>query len=104
MTRLLPRSAGYLLSWLLLAVPVVAADAPAVGKLPPPVGRKVDFIRDVQPILTRNCTTCHGPDKQRGGLRLDRKTDDHRKLTYRFQGRDFRRTDVGGKIIERLLA
>jgi Protein of unknown function (DUF1501) len=28
----------------------------------------------------------------------------HLKLTYRFQGRDFRLTDVGGKVVERLLA
>ncbi len=29
---------------------------------------------------------------------------DHEKLTYRFQGRDFRLTDVGGKLIQKLLA
>ncbi len=29
---------------------------------------------------------------------------DHLKLTYRFQGRDFRLTDVGGKIVKQLLA
>jgi hypothetical protein len=29
---------------------------------------------------------------------------DHTKLTYRFQGRDFRLTDVGGKIVGKLLA
>ena len=28
---------------------------------------------------------------------------DHTKLTYRFQGRDFRLTDVAGKVIERLV-
>lgn len=28
---------------------------------------------------------------------------DHMKLTYRFQGRDFRLTDVGGKIVKRLV-
>ncbi|MCY2965602.1 MAG: DUF1501 domain-containing protein, partial [Planctomycetota bacterium] len=28
---------------------------------------------------------------------------DHLKLTYRFQGRDFRLTDVGGKVVEKLL-
>jgi mono/diheme cytochrome c family protein len=33
--------------------------------------RAVDFRRDVQPILARNCVVCHGPGKQRGGLRLD---------------------------------
>jgi hypothetical protein len=29
---------------------------------------------------------------------------DHAKLTYRFQGRDFRLTDVHGKVVKRLLA
>ncbi len=29
---------------------------------------------------------------------------DHLKLTYRFQGRDFRLTDVGGKVVRKLLA
>ena len=29
---------------------------------------------------------------------------DHEQLTYRFNGRDFRLTDVGGKVIDKLLA
>jgi hypothetical protein len=29
---------------------------------------------------------------------------DHEKLTFRFQGRDFRLTDVAGKVIQPLLA
>ena len=29
---------------------------------------------------------------------------EHTQLTYRFQGRDFRLTDVGGKVVEQLLA
>lgn len=29
---------------------------------------------------------------------------DHLRLTYRFQGRDFRLTDVGGKVVNKLLA
>ncbi|MBX7167894.1 MAG: DUF1501 domain-containing protein [Pirellulales bacterium] len=29
---------------------------------------------------------------------------DHLRLTYRFQGRDFRLTDVGGQVIEKLIA
>ena len=29
---------------------------------------------------------------------------DHEKLTFRFQGRDYRLTDVGGKVVHRLLA
>src|SRR5262249_8221317 len=34
---------------------------------------KVDFARDVQPVL-RNCIGCHGPSKQNNGLRVDRKS------------------------------
>ena len=29
---------------------------------------------------------------------------DHKRLTYRFQGRDFRLTDVAGEVVEPLLA
>jgi hypothetical protein len=29
---------------------------------------------------------------------------DHEKLTYRFQGRDFRLTDVSGEIVKAVLA
>ena len=29
---------------------------------------------------------------------------DHTKLTYRFQGRDFRLTDVSGNVVRKLLA
>jgi hypothetical protein len=36
---------------------------------------KVDFNRDVRPILSDNCFACHGPDdaKRKSGLRLDLK-------------------------------
>jgi hypothetical protein len=33
----------------------------------------VDFARDIKPILADHCYSCHGPDKQKSGLRLDRK-------------------------------
>jgi len=29
---------------------------------------------------------------------------DHKKLTYRFQGRDFRLTDVHGELVNKMLA
>jgi hypothetical protein len=32
---------------------------------------KVDFASDIYPILRRACFDCHGPLKQKGGLRLD---------------------------------
>ena len=31
----------------------------------------VDFQRDIAPLLKARCLECHGPDKQRGGYRLD---------------------------------
>jgi hypothetical protein len=31
----------------------------------------VDYVRDVKPILAARCYSCHGPEKQRSGLRLD---------------------------------
>jgi hypothetical protein len=61
----MPRS---LLFLLLYATPALAADA---VKLPPPAKRPVSFEKDVQPLLARACLSCHGAEKQRGGLRLD---------------------------------
>ena len=31
----------------------------------------VDFTRDVRPIFEKHCYSCHGAEKQKGGLRLD---------------------------------
>jgi mono/diheme cytochrome c family protein len=36
---------------------------------------KLDFGRDIQPIFLERCHSCHGPEKHKGGLRLDRKSD-----------------------------
>ncbi len=30
-----------------------------------------DFARDIQPILEKSCLSCHGPEKQKSGYRLD---------------------------------
>src|SRR5262249_17345495 len=58
----------------LLAVGALRAEEkarPDLSKLPPAAARTIDFPRDIQPILARSCLTCHGPEKQKGGLRLD---------------------------------
>lgn len=49
--------------------------AAAESVLPPPASRAVDFKREVQPLFAERCYSCHGVDKQKGGLRLDRKMD-----------------------------
>jgi mono/diheme cytochrome c family protein len=53
--------------WASIAAPALAADQPASS----PSTAAVDFSRDIQPLFQAHCTTCHGPDKQKSGLRLD---------------------------------
>jgi len=40
-----------------------------------PVPAKVDFARDILPVLKSRCIECHGPSQQMRGLRLDRRRD-----------------------------
>jgi hypothetical protein len=59
-----------------LALPVLlllcaSVSADEQQKLPPAANRKVDFVKDVEPILNRSCVGCHGAEKARGSLRLD---------------------------------
>src|SRR5204863_6781351 len=44
-----------------------------ISKLPPPAARTVDFVKDIQPMLTERCYSCHGPKKQKSDLRWDTK-------------------------------
>jgi mono/diheme cytochrome c family protein len=55
----------------LLTATALAAASVLLASRAAPSDPPVDFARDVQPLLTRSCAGCHGPDKQRGGLRLD---------------------------------
>ena len=50
-----------------LAIPFAAAQI----KLPPAASKKVDYQRDIQPLLAQKCYSCHGPEVQQAGLRLD---------------------------------
>src|SRR3712207_5198611 len=31
----------------------------------------IDFVKEVEPLFERHCYSCHGPDAQESGLRLD---------------------------------
>ncbi len=42
-----------------------------MSALPEPIQRPVKYFGDVHPILAQHCVSCHGPEKQKGGLRLD---------------------------------
>ncbi|MDX2037183.1 MAG: PSD1 and planctomycete cytochrome C domain-containing protein [Isosphaeraceae bacterium] len=52
-------------SW---STPGIAADDPAADSAREHVER---FEKEVRPILVARCLGCHGPEKQKGGLRLD---------------------------------
>jgi hypothetical protein len=44
---------------------------------------KLDFEKDVQPLLRQNCVSCHGPKKQKAGMRLDRRSSALKKFSRR---------------------
>jgi hypothetical protein len=55
--------------------PGTTTEKPVVAKKPkeaPSVAvEKVDFARQIKPLLERSCIACHGPDKQRSNFRVD---------------------------------
>lgn len=40
-------------------------------KLPPPVPRQVDFIRDIKPLFEAACVKCHAKGRDKGGLSIE---------------------------------
>lgn len=57
---------------------------------------RLDFHQHIKPILAENCFSCHGPEKQRGNLRLDLKAE-------AFKGGDSGGVMVAGNSAESLL-
>jgi YHS domain-containing protein len=55
------------------ALVLVAAAAPLPAQEPPPPApaARVDFVREIAPILVARCIDCHGAKEQKGDLRLD---------------------------------
>src|SRR5260370_20997105 len=54
---------------LLVTLSLAFADT----NLPPSANRKIDYEKDIQPILSQKCHSCHGEDVQQSGLRLDKR-------------------------------
>jgi len=54
----------------LACVPIHAADV----VLPPASKTKIEFARDIEPLLAKRCLACHGAQQQMSGLRLDQKS------------------------------
>jgi len=51
----------------LQALPFILAVVPQAA----PAGERVDYQRDIRPILSGNCFRCHGAGTHEGGFRLD---------------------------------
>jgi ankyrin repeat protein len=52
---------------------VTTCVAFSATNFPPAADRKIDFEKDVQPILSQKCYSCHGDVVQQSGLRLDKR-------------------------------
>jgi mono/diheme cytochrome c family protein len=52
-----------------LAALSLVAFTPVAGAAPPDAA--AHFEKKVRPVLVEKCVSCHGPDKQKGGLRVD---------------------------------
>ena len=56
---------------LVLVLACVPYPLAAQNELPPAASAKVDYDQQVRPLLSQNCYSCHGPEVQQSGLRLD---------------------------------
>src|SRR5258708_32136447 len=63
--------AAALQSVLLLPMCFEPAAGPAVSD---PGQERIEFARDIQPILSERCYACHGPEKQENDLRWDNRS------------------------------
>jgi hypothetical protein len=52
-----------------------AVVAVALFTLSASAADKIDFAKDIQPIIKSTCVECHNPKKVKGKLRLDNKAD-----------------------------
>jgi hypothetical protein len=69
-------------SYLSLSAVLLFAPITTFGAKSPDATPKIDFNRDIRPIFSEHCYTCHGPDdqKRKAGLRLDVQDDAFKEL------------------------
>src|SRR5215831_10057829 len=84
-----------LVSSMLLAGLAVAQELPPAAKI------KVDFARDIEPLLSKRCLVCHGPSQQMSGLRLDQRES---ALKGGASGPDIRPGDSANSRLIRLVS
>lgn len=48
-----------------------SADLGDARKLPAPAKQKIEFVKDIQPLLEKSCTQCHSGEKPKGKFRTD---------------------------------
>ena len=70
----------YLRGFLRAACTHVVVPACVASSAAAPGAERVDFSRDIQPLLAKRCVACHGPDTQEAGLRLDEQAGATREL------------------------
>ena len=54
-----------------LLVSPAQADLGDAKKLPAPARQKVEFVKDIKPLLEKSCTQCHSGEKPKGKFRTD---------------------------------
>src|SRR3954469_9232184 len=71
MNRVLPLIALLLACRLSARVMAVDAGPAPASSLPAPVGRHVDFAKEIKPLFEASCNQCHGKGKDKGGFSLE---------------------------------
>ena len=66
-------AAAWSVALLCAGLPLAKADLTAVQAtmLPPPANRRIEFSRDIKPILETSCIKCHGRGRQSGGFSIE---------------------------------
>src|SRR6266576_2662230 len=73
MKRVLPFSPLFAMAfvWFCEGVTFAKITPEQAKTLPPPANHKIDFAREIQPILEASCIKCHGRGRTKGDLSIE---------------------------------